>query len=97
MNNYFCAQRWLPGLIRAVALPWVLPGLATLASIEPAAAQSSAIADSGGGLEEIVVTARRREERLQDTPIAVSAFTADSLERQQIFNTEDLGHVTPSL
>lgn len=99
MNNYVCAQGWLAGLIRAVALPWMLPGLATLALIEPAGAQSaaSASADSGGGLDEVVVTARRREERLQDTPIAVSAFTADSLERQQIFNTEDLGHVTPSL
>src|SRR3954470_16501676 len=97
VNEYSCAQEWRPGLIRAVALAWMLPGLAILATVEPARAQSSAIADSGGGLERIVVTARRREERLEDTPIAVSAFTADSLERQQIFNTEDLGHVTPSL
>ena len=37
---------------------------------------------SGSGyiLEEIVVTARKREERLQDTPVAISAFTAQELE-----------------
>jgi iron complex outermembrane recepter protein len=56
-------------------------------------------ADSGSGmqLEEIVVTARRREESLQETPIAISAFTADALERQQIFSTEDLDQAAPNL
>jgi iron complex outermembrane receptor protein len=48
-------------------------------------------------LEEIVVTARKREESLQDTPIAVSAFTAAALERQDISGTEDLDAVTPNL
>jgi|HigsolmetaAR201D_1030396.scaffolds.fasta_scaffold05839_1 iron complex outermembrane receptor protein len=51
----------------------------------------------GAGLEEIVVTARRREESLQETPIAISAFTAESLERQQIFSTDDLDQVSPNL
>ncbi len=32
-------------------------------------------------LEEIVVTARKREERLQEIPIAITAFTADQLQR----------------
>jgi len=72
--------------------------LATMPIAGPISAQAQAVAaNTGTGLEEIVVTARRREERLQDTPIAVSAFSAETLERQQIFNTEDLGHVTPSL
>ncbi len=48
-------------------------------------------------LEEIIVTARKREESLQDTPIAISAFTADALERQQIVSTEDLDQVAPNL
>ena len=32
-------------------------------------------------IEEVVVTARKREERLQDVPIAVSAISADMIER----------------
>jgi len=54
-------------------------------------------ADAAVTLEEIVVTARKREESLQETPIAISAFTAASLERQQIFSTEDLDQVAPNL
>jgi len=50
-----------------------------------------------GALEEVVVTARKREESLQDTPIAISAFSAAALERQQITSTEDLDQVAPNL
>jgi iron complex outermembrane receptor protein len=49
------------------------------------------------GLESVVVTARRREERLQDTPIAVTALSAQALERQQIVATTDLDKVAPNL
>ena len=45
----------------------------------------------------IVVTARRREESLQDTPVAVTALSADALERQQIVGTTDLDKVAPNL
>jgi iron complex outermembrane receptor protein len=48
-------------------------------------------------VEEIVVTARRREESLQDTPIAISAFGAELLEERQIRHTADLERITPSL
>ena len=48
-------------------------------------------------LQEVVVTARRREERLQDVPIAISAMTAEALERRQILSTEDLDQVVPSM
>lgn len=50
-----------------------------------------------GNLDQITVTARRVEENLQDTPVSVSAFTEESLERQQIQGTEDLDLVTPNL
>jgi iron complex outermembrane receptor protein len=46
---------------------------------------------------EIVVTARRREESLQETPIAVSAFSADTLAARQITQTSDLEQITPNL
>jgi len=48
-------------------------------------------------LEEILITARRREENMQDSPVAVSAFAAAALERRQIADTTDLDRVTPSL
>ncbi len=48
-------------------------------------------------LEEIVVTARKVEENLQQTPVAVSAFTEEAMERRMLVTTEDLGRVTPNL
>jgi iron complex outermembrane recepter protein len=50
----------------------------------PAAAQSERQAL---GLEEIVVTAQRRSENLQDIPIAISAFSDDSLKKNRINTT----------
>ncbi|MFO1399634.1 MAG: hypothetical protein U1F30_00235 [Steroidobacteraceae bacterium] len=35
---------------------------------------------AAGGIEEVVVTAQFREQKLQDTPIAITAVTADTLE-----------------
>lgn len=70
---------------------------AMLAATFTAPLASAADSAPAATLEEIVVTARRREESLQDTPIAVSAFSAAALERQQIVSTEDLDKVTPNL
>ncbi|CAN5485228.1 TonB-dependent receptor [soil metagenome] len=61
---------------------------------QPAVDQSVDAASENG---EIVVTARRRNERLQDTPVAISAFSAEALESRQISQTQDLERVTPSL
>jgi iron complex outermembrane recepter protein len=40
--------------------------------------------DSGFVLEEVVVTAQKRAENMQDVPLAVSAFSGESLERSGI-------------
>ncbi len=50
-----------------------------------------------GGLEEVVVTAQRREESLQSVPVAVTAFTAESLEARQVQSTIDLVRLVPNL
>ena len=50
-----------------------------------------------GGLEEIVVTATRREQNLQDVPMAVQAFSGESLQVQGIENVENLKAVVPNL
>jgi iron complex outermembrane receptor protein len=48
-------------------------------------------------LEEIIVTATKRSESLQDVPVAVNAFTADTIQEAGINNTDDLAIMTPSL
>ncbi|MBN1240801.1 MAG: TonB-dependent receptor [Gammaproteobacteria bacterium] len=50
----------------------------------------------GGALEEIVVTSRYREENMQQTPLAVSAFTAETLEVRGITEIENLGDLVPN-
>ncbi|WP_162839602.1 TonB-dependent receptor [Sphingomonas sp. HT-1] len=47
--------------------------------------------------QEIVVTARRRAESLQDTPVAITALSAETLQDRQIQQTQDLERITPSL
>jgi len=47
-------------------------------------------------LEEIVVTARYRAESLQDTPISISALTANDLQARGITDVTGLTAVTPS-
>lgn len=48
-------------------------------------------------LEEIVVTAQKREQSLQDTPIAVTAFSKKELERRNITDLSEIAEFTPSL
>ncbi|MFK7957654.1 MAG: TonB-dependent receptor [Lysobacterales bacterium] len=64
-----------------------LPACVALALSMPAAAQ----------LEEIVVTAQKREEGLQDTAIAVTAFTAGAIENKNIVDISELANFTPNL
>ncbi|MBL8657190.1 MAG: TonB-dependent receptor [Altererythrobacter sp.] len=46
---------------------------------------------------DIIVTATKREQTLQETPVAVSVTTADTIERAQIRDIADLATVVPSL
>jgi iron complex outermembrane receptor protein len=48
-------------------------------------------------LEEIVVTAERRALSLQDTPISVAAFSAETMELKGIETIEDISTFTPNL
>src|SRR5258708_3270955 len=69
-----------------------------MAQTTPQDAQSVPAPDAGATQEgDIVVTAQRQSERLQDVPIAVSAFTAAALERQQIVNPSSLQQSLPNI
>jgi len=57
---------------------------------------SESFADGEMVLDEIIVTAERRESNLQQTPLAVSAFSAVQIERLQISETLDLARQVPN-
>lgn len=61
----------------------------------PAAAQQTAEAVTG--LETIIVTAQKREINLQETPIAITALSGQSIARARINNIEDLGHAVTGI
>ena len=48
-------------------------------------------------LDEIIVTAQKREESLQETPIAITAFSAQDLDNQRITNIMNLLNKVPSV
>jgi iron complex outermembrane receptor protein len=56
-----------------------------------------AVALGQAALEEVVVTARKREESLQETPVAVSAFTGESMQELGMTNISDLTKVVPNV
>ncbi|MCP4625998.1 MAG: TonB-dependent receptor, partial [bacterium] len=45
----------------------------------------------------VTVTAQRRIEKIQDTPVAVTAYTGTSLSEVQLFETSDLAFKVPNL
>jgi iron complex outermembrane recepter protein len=78
-------------LISATAIAMTL-AMPAFAQDDPQADDDSAIEDPG-----IVVTAQRKAQNLQDVPIAVSAFSEESLAAQQIENSSDLQLTLPNV
>src|SRR5882757_7668394 len=92
------ARLWLSAVAAVAAF---LPGAVFSRPADSQPADSStADANSqsaSGGLEEIVVTARKRSEDIQQTPIAITAFTRDDLTNHGIVAIQSLAAQTPSL
>jgi len=75
----------------AVAISgFAVPAFAQTA--KPAPAQNNTTV-----IEELVVTAQKKEEALQDVPIAVSAFSQDSLQAQKIDGGPNLQQAIPNV
>lgn len=89
MNRSKSRSNTVAGAGRLLAVV-LLGGTALTVESPPAAAQVV-------GLEEIVVTARKREERLQDTPISITAFTAQQLELRPEGNVGELVEFAPNV
>ncbi|MBR7621397.1 TonB-dependent receptor [Phenylobacterium sp. 20VBR1] len=75
---------------------WKL-ALAAGAAWSVLAGQGYAQTATPGTVEELVVTARRVEENLQSTPVAISAFSAETLQRQGATAITDLQGAVPNL
>ncbi|WP_207762432.1 TonB-dependent receptor [Niveispirillum lacus] len=80
----------LPGLL-------LTTGLMPVMAVPTATAQTAPVQTETLTLEEIVVTARRRSEALQDTPVAVSAFTAEALEARSVETLDNIARFTPNI
>jgi outer membrane receptor protein involved in Fe transport len=78
------------------------PSQASAAPIEreagaPAQSQEQLSDAATSGIGDIVVTAQRREESLQQVPIAITAFSQDSLVRQRIDSGPELVRGVPNV
>lgn len=68
-----------------------------LGTTEHLHAQEPASTSFSGQLVEVVVTARRRAESLQETPVAVTAFSGAQLDRLNIQQIDRISQLTPNL
>jgi len=81
------------GLLLSTAL-MIGAAVPVLAQAADAPAQD---AQSATQIQEVVVTATRKEEKLQNVPISITAFSQAQLTAHNITNAEDLTAYTPSL
>ena len=87
-------SRWF-----ASALAPTLLAAARLAAADPGAPDEAAPqqpAAAAGALEEVIVYARRREERLEDTPLAVSARSGEQLREANAVLLDDIDRDIPN-
>jgi len=80
---------------KAIAIGIVLAS--TVAPMVPAYAQEKTGGESMEMLDEVIVTARKREESLQDSPVAISAFSAETLRESGVSTMRDLSSAVPGL
>jgi iron complex outermembrane receptor protein len=79
----------------ALSIVTVLGTAPAIAQTMPPATQAQS--DDNGGVADIVVTAQKRSERLQDTPISITAVTGETLANRGTGTIASLGSVTPNL
>lgn len=83
-------SQWSIAVVVATAIcsPW---------SVAQEAESQRVDRSTANALEEIVVTAQKREQRLQDVPLAVSAYGAEQLENQAVQSLTDLNAKMPNV
>ena len=79
-------------------VPQKLLGIFAAVLIAPFTVGAAAVSaqDRAVALEEVIVTAQKREESLQDAPLAITAFTADDMERFGAIEFGDIADLAPN-
>ena len=77
------------------ALAMIIAAALSLGTIQPLMAQDDEAQELM--LEEIIVTATKREESIYDVPIAMTAFSEETMFRQGIVDLTDIGKFVPNL
>lgn len=72
-------------------------GLSLIAFSAPAYAQNAVAEEDGQAVAEIVVTAQFREQKLQDTPISITAVDSAALEARSQTNLTEIANQAPSV
>ena len=80
-------------LLSATALLLVMEGRPLTAFAQ----EVTTAGENNAGLEEVVVTARRRAEPLIETPVSVTAITAEQIEQKGLVTLDDIANFTPGL
>ena len=85
--------------LRAVGSPTVFLACAAGAALTATAAEddSDAAEDEGGYIEEVVVTASKREVNLQDSSLAITAYTGEQLDSRGIREVTDIAAAIPGV
>jgi len=94
MSHYSTNHKSITLMLSSAAM-----GLALAVTGAGFAGTAYAQTDEGAskGFDEIIVTARKREESVETTPIAISAFTGDTLEKRGASNIEEVARFVPNL
>ena len=92
-NSNFINRSKSPASLRAKLLSTIIGGCTAVTVSSITTAQD----DSSFSLEEVIVTAQRRERGLQDSPIAVTALTGDTLRAGNVLSYADLARSTASV
>jgi iron complex outermembrane recepter protein len=95
------AQKWadiMANVSKRVIGPsfFAITSVLALSTSTPALAQTAPQSDTGA-IETVIVVAQKREQAAQDVPIALSVFSAATLERAQIEDATDIQYSIPNI
>ena len=82
--------------VRGTILFAAMCAVSAHAADEPTLATGARVGEAAFVLEEITVTAQKRAESLQETPVSVTAITADVISNLNITKVSDIGMLVPS-
>ena len=85
------------GLLLTFGLLPMQFAVAQTAATEPTGDAPTAAEEDSSRLDTVMVTATKREESIYEVPIAITAFAAESIERQGIADLTDIGKFVPNM